>query len=222
MPTISGARIIPVMPRPTAAKLPAEAKSTPGSPGRGFLVPYSSRPTTQCKGRSEPITENSSDAPPTDASARSRPTTAPAASPSCGRPSPVPPRVPGPVRRRGTGGAAVNSPTFRYPTPAADPRTGRGESAPQGTHTKTVPLRRPPPRHRRRPPPHPTDLRVLAALFYFARADASCWPGDEAIAARVHRHPGTVRRALRRLEDLGYIRREVQGEPHRPPDPSDL
>ena len=49
---------------------------------------------------------------------------------------------------------------------------------------------------------------MLAALFYFARADASCWPSDEALAARVHRHPGTVRRALRRLEDLGYIRRE--------------
>jgi hypothetical protein len=27
-------------------------------------VRYSSRPTNQCKGRSEPITENSSDAPP--------------------------------------------------------------------------------------------------------------------------------------------------------------
>jgi hypothetical protein len=27
-------------------------------------MPYSSRPTNQCKGRSEPITENSSDAPP--------------------------------------------------------------------------------------------------------------------------------------------------------------
>ena len=54
---------------------------------------HSSRPTNQCKGRSEPITENSSSdqvdlvsssAPCPDASARSRPTTAPAASPSCG------------------------------------------------------------------------------------------------------------------------------------------
>jgi DNA-binding MarR family transcriptional regulator len=53
----------------------------------------------------------------------------------------------------------------------------------------------------------PTDLRVLAALYYFARADASCWPCDHSIAARVHRHAGTVQRALHRLEDLGYIRR---------------
>ena len=58
----------------------------------------------------------------------------------------------------------------------------------------------------------PTDLRVLAALFYFARANTSCWPCDNSIAARVHRHPGTVRRSLRRLEDLGYIRREPSRE----------
>ena len=53
---------------------------------------------------------------------------------------------------------------------------------------------------------------MLAALFYFARADASCWPCDNSIAARVHRHPGTVRRSLRHLEDLGYIRREPSWE----------
>src|SRR5512132_4677508 len=42
--------------------------------------------------------------------------------------------VPGPDSRRGTGGAeTVNSPTFRYPMPAADPRTGRGERAPRRT-----------------------------------------------------------------------------------------
>src|SRR5512135_2587472 len=121
--------------------------------------------------------------------------------------------VPGPVTRRGTGGAAVNSPTFRYPMPAADPRTGRGESAPRGTQYHTaVPFAALPHDIAADPRLSPTDLRVLAALFYFARADPSCWPSDEAIAARVHRHPGTVRRALRRLEGLGYLRREVTRE----------
>ena len=103
----------------------------------------------------------------------------------------------------------MNSPTFRYPMPAADPRTGRGESAPRRTQYHTgVPFAALPHDIAADPRLTPTDLRVLAALFYFARADASCWPSDEALAARVHRHPGTVRRALRRLEDLGYIRRE--------------
>ena len=63
----------------------------------------------------------------------------------------------------------------------------------------------------------PTDLRVLAALLYYARQDPSCYPSDASIAARVHRHPGTVRRCLKRLEDLGYIRREfVQATPANP------
>ena len=50
-----------MMPRPMAAKLPAEANLNP-SHGEGGLMRYSSRPTDCCKGRSEPITENSSDA----------------------------------------------------------------------------------------------------------------------------------------------------------------
>ena len=63
----------------------------------------------------------------------------------------------------------------------------------------------------------PTDLRVLAALLYYARQDPSCYPSDASLAARVHRHPGTVRRCLKRLEDLGYIRREfVQATPANP------
>ena len=37
----------------------------PRFPGEGVLMRHSSRPTNQCKGRSEPSTENSSDAPPT-------------------------------------------------------------------------------------------------------------------------------------------------------------
>ena len=107
----------------------------------------------------------------------------------------------------------MNSPTFRYPMPATDPRTGRGESAPRGTRYHTgVPFAALPHDIAADPRLSPTDLRVLAALFYFARADASCWPSDAALAARVHRHPGTVRRALRRLESLGYLRREFTRE----------
>ena len=103
----------------------------------------------------------------------------------------------------------MNCPTTRCSTPAAAPRTGRGESAPRGTQYKTsVPFAAIPHDIAADPRLSPTDLRVLAALFYFARADASCWPCDNSIAARVHRHPGTVRRSLRHLEDLGYIRRQ--------------
>ena len=36
----------------------------PRFPGEGVLMHYSSQPTDRCKSRSEPITENSSDAPP--------------------------------------------------------------------------------------------------------------------------------------------------------------
>ena len=91
----------------------------------------------------------------------------------------------------------MNCSTTRCTTPAADPRTGRGESAPRRTQYHTgVPFAALPHDIAADPRLSPTDLRVLAALFYFARADASCWPGDEALAARVHRHPGTVRRAL--------------------------
>ena len=107
----------------------------------------------------------------------------------------------------------MNFPTTRYSTPAAAPRTGRGESAPRGTQYKTsIPFAAIPHDIAADPRLSPTDLRVLAALFYFARADASCWPCDNSIAARVHRHPGTVRRSLRHLEDLGYIRREPSRE----------
>ena len=107
----------------------------------------------------------------------------------------------------------MNCPTTRCSTPAAAPRTGRGEGAPRGTQYKTsIPFAAIPHDIAADPRLSPTDLRVLAALFYFARADASCWPCDNSIAARVHRHPGTVRRSLRHLEDLGYIRREPSRE----------
>ena len=107
----------------------------------------------------------------------------------------------------------MNCPTTRCSTPAAAPRIGRGECAARGTQYKTsIPFAAIPHDIAADPRLSPTDLRVLAALFYFARADASCWPCDNSIAARVHRHPGTVRRSLRHLEDLGYIRREPSRE----------
>src|SRR5512133_4036077 len=126
--------------------------------------------------------------------------------------------VPSPDSRRGTGGAAVNSPTFRYPMPAADPRTGRGEGPPRGTqHHTGVPFAALPHDIAADPRLSPTDLRVLAALLYYARQDPRWYPSDASLAARVHRHPGTVRRCLKRLEDLGYIRREfVQATPANP------
>ena len=100
----------------------------------------------------------------------------------------------------------MNSPTFRYPMPAAAPRTGRGEGAHQ--RRQTVGFAALPHDIAADPRLSPTDLRVLAALLYYARQDPSCYPSDASIAARVHRHPGTVRRCLKRLEGLGYIRRE--------------
>ena len=53
-----------MLPRPTDTNLPAEAKSTPGSPGRGFLCTIVTNPC-RCKGRSDSFTEISSDAPTT-------------------------------------------------------------------------------------------------------------------------------------------------------------
>jgi hypothetical protein len=52
------------MPRPRETNLTGRGEIHPRFPGEGVLMRYSSRPTNQCKGRSEPITENSSDAPP--------------------------------------------------------------------------------------------------------------------------------------------------------------
>ena len=112
----------------------------------------------------------------------------------------------------------MNCSTTRCTTPAADPRAGRGESAPRRTQYHTgVPFAALPHDIAADPRLSPTDLRVLAALLYYARQDPSCYPSDASIAARVHRHPGTVRRCLKRLEDLGYIHREfVQATPANP------
>ena len=52
-----------------------------------------------------------------------------------------------------------------------------------------------------------TDLRVLAALLYFAKQDPSCYPSDFSLGKRTCKHPSTIRRSLHRLETLGYIHR---------------
>src|SRR5512135_2393446 len=123
------------------------------------------------------------------------------------------PGVPSPAPCQGTGGAAVNCPTTRCSTPAAAPRTGWGESVPRGTQSKTsIPFAAIPHDIAADPRLSSTDVRMLAALFYFAEADTSCWPCDDSIADRVHCHPGTIQRSLRYLEDLGYIRRQPSRE----------
>jgi len=58
-----------------------------------------------------------------------------------------------------------------------------------------------------RPDVTPTDKAVLLALLFWARDKAVCWPSDASIGSRIGRCPGTVQRALRRLESLGLIER---------------
>jgi Helix-turn-helix domain len=58
----------------------------------------------------------------------------------------------------------------------------------------------------------PTDVRVAAALLYWARSRADCWPSDRSISTRVGRSPGTVQRSLRSLEDAGWIAREKSAD----------
>jgi DNA-binding Lrp family transcriptional regulator len=53
-----------------------------------------------------------------------------------------------------------------------------------------------------------TAKTVCAALLFWARGKAVCWPSDKTIAARVKKHPGTVQRALASLERAGVISRE--------------
>jgi hypothetical protein len=54
----------------------------------------------------------------------------------------------------------------------------------------------------------PVDVRVLAALLFWARDKPTCYPSDRSIGARVHRARASIQRALRRLEGLGFIARE--------------
>jgi hypothetical protein len=117
----------------------------------------------------------------------------------------------------------VNCPTTRGTTPAADSRTGRGESAlprsDPGAKTQSLPFAAIPHHIAADPRLSPTDLRVLAALLYHARSNASCWASDRRLAQRcstaADRGPasvGTIQRALKRLEACGHITREATPE----------
>ena len=211
-PARPGARIyICVCQGRMATNLPAEAKSTPGSPGRGFLCAILADPQTNARAGRNPSLKILPTLP--HASARSRPQTAPDASPSCGWPSPTRRRRSRSGFAPGNGGSGRELPHLQAPDTGRGPADRTEGECARGTQYHTgVPFAALPHDIAADPRLSPTDLRVLAALFYFARADASCWPSDAAIAARVHRHPGTVRRALRRLESFGYLRREFTRE----------
>src|SRR5512135_2077461 len=106
---------------------------------------HSSRPTYQCKGRSEPITENSSDTPP-----------------RCG------PLAPDDRARRLAElrtALADAAPKFQARLRAGE----RGECAPRGTQYRTgVPFAALPHDIAADRRLTPTDLRVLAALLFYA------------------------------------------------------
>jgi hypothetical protein len=54
----------------------------------------------------------------------------------------------------------------------------------------------------------PIDKVIGGILADFASPRSTCWPVNRTIAARAGCSPATVRRALARLEDLGWIGRE--------------
>src|SRR5215218_4095435 len=60
----------------------------------------------------------------------------------------------------------------------------------------------------------PVDVRVVAALLFWARDKPACWPCDASIASRVGRSVSTVQRALRRLQALGLVHREKVPQTH--------
>ena len=62
--TTRGSYLYLCLPRPNAQQATGRGEIHPRFPGEGVLMRHSSRPTNQCKGRSEPSIKNSSDAPP--------------------------------------------------------------------------------------------------------------------------------------------------------------
>src|SRR5512135_2736792 len=133
--------------------------------------------------------------------ARPRPTVRPAA----GGPRRHRADVPGPDRRRGTGGSAMNRPTTRCTTPAADPRTGRGAFV----------LPRDPGLDRLLADPDlgsTAKTIAIALVKHWAWFKDSCWPSDRTIAGKVGKSQGHVQRCLRQLEDAGWIERERTDE----------
>ena len=58
----------------------------------------------------------------------------------------------------------------------------------------------------------PTDVAVLVALTYWARAKDHCWPSDRSIGLRVGRSALTVQRRLRHLQSVGLVERIESAE----------
>jgi hypothetical protein len=53
-------------------------------------------------------------------------------------------------------------------------------------------------------------LAVAAALLFYSRGQWECWPSLQTVADRLGTGPKTVQRALRRLEDTGWLRRRQE------------
>lgn len=53
-----------------------------------------------------------------------------------------------------------------------------------------------------------THICVVAGLKYFTNSDAACWPSVKTIAAKARLSERAVFRALKDLEDWGYIKRQ--------------
>src|SRR5512147_2683535 len=117
---------------------------------------------------------------------------------------PLCPGIPGPDARRGTGRAdAVNSPTTRYASPAAAPRTGRrGAALPNDPGLEALLA----------DPNLSAAAKLVATVLvkHWAWYKPSCYPCNRSIAARCGYSPGHVARCLHELEQGGWIRREQQ------------
>src|SRR5208337_2599575 len=178
--------------------------------GGGSYVRYSNQPPAQCKGRSDPFTEIS---PPASTTQRFGPLSPEDRARRVAELRTVlaAPRVPSPAPRRGTGGAAVNCPTTRYPTPAAVPWTGWGEGAPRGTQSKpSIPFAALPHELRKdsRLKGNRTAIVLAAALLEYARARDSCWPSNRRLAEDLGCCHQTIRNALAALQAAGWVRVE--------------
>ena len=95
----------------------------------------------------------------------------------------------------------MNFPTSSCTTPAAAPRTGRGESA----------LPRDPGLDRLLADPNlgSTAKNIATVLVkHWAWVKDHCWPSDHSIAEKVGKSQGHVQRCLRQLEDAGWIARQ--------------
>ena len=107
----------------------------------------------------------------------------------------------------------MNCPTTRCSTPAATPRTGRGEGVPpplgRGTKTQSLPFAALP--HDLRKDPrlkgNRTAIVLAAALLEYAPGTKpSCFPTNARLAADLGCCQQTVRHALADLQSAGWIR----------------